>query len=292
MNSPSLWFRLMALAATCLLGCTVVSGGSTNNKLGIFITARERLPLETIVSLPDFRHENIPIFHVAKNPEHKVTFKNSCLVSKDTDQFTAKSPFWCQGDTETVILRHIWIIWQRLGERVAFGKNDCSASRFQNEGWSPASVFRSYGDSENSGLGRRLNQWRQFGNYPSSFRRDYMLGQAAQMLGMYPHKASLPSDNAESDDQRPRFPRFGPCDEFVPPLHAIGAVFFLLSGYAIIGFVDGRRKLIALPLLLLGGCILLSGHQFRCQDGNDYSQNRQTFQHDSGNVPRQIGGRP
>jgi hypothetical protein len=37
---------------------------------------------------------------------------------------------------------------------------------------------------------------------------------------------------------------------------------------------------------------LLSGHQFRCQDGNDYSQNRQTFQHDSGNVPRQIGGRP
>jgi hypothetical protein len=120
-----------------------------------------------------------------------------------------------------------------------------------------------------------------------------MLGEAAQMLGVSSHETSLPNEGAESDDDRPCRPRFGPCYEFVPPLHAIGAVLFLLSGYAIIGFVDSRRKLIALPLLLIGGCLLLSGHQFNCRDGKDYNEceNRHTFQHDAANVPSKIGGK-
>jgi hypothetical protein len=35
----------------------------------------------------------------------------------------------------------------------------------------------------------------------------------------------------------------------------------------------------------------LSGHQFHCQDGNDYDEDEycQTFQH-GGNLPRQIEG--
>lgn len=77
-----------------------------------------------------------------------------------------------------------------------------------------------------------------------------------------------------------------PCYEFVPLLHAIPAVICLLTGYVIIGFVDGRRKLIALPLLFLGGLLLLSGHQFHCEDGNDYSEREycQSFLHNVGSA--------
>ena len=89
------------------------------------------------------------------------------------------------------------------------------------------------------------------------------------------------------NNQRPCLPRPRPCYEFVPLWHAIGSVLFLLSGCAIIGFVDGRRKLIALPCLLVGGCLLLSGHQFHCRDGNDYNEDEycHLVQHDGKNVP-------
>jgi len=128
---------------------------------------------------------------------------------------------------------------------------------------------------------------RQFGYLnPSPFGRNDMLGKATQMPGMYSHEASLRSDSKESEDQRPCRDAFGPCYEFVPPLHAIGAAFFLLSGYAIVAFVDGRKKLISLPCVILGGCILLSGHQFHCRDGNDYRENEycQPFEHDANRI--------
>lgn len=89
-----------------------------------------------------------------------------------------------------------------------------------------------------------------------------------------PSLNGLPNDCPQGEYERPCSNPFRPCYEFVPPMRLILVVLIMGCAVAVCGYCNGLARLLCIPLMLIAGVLLLSGHRYWCENGNNGEDHR------------------